>query len=270
MATILDEIVENKKNELVYQKKLFSIHHLKNRPYYAEEPLSLKDALTKSRTGIIAEFKRKSPSKGVIHANIEPEDVIPFYIKYGCAAISCLADQDFFGGSVTDVRHVKSAMMETRCGFVPVLFKEFIIDPYQIYQARSTGADAVLLIAACLEKSQCLELADEAKYVGMETLLEIHSADELSYYDEKYIDVLGVNNRNLKIFKTDVEISKSMVKDLPENVVKISESGISKPETVAELKKLGYNGFLMGENFMKEENPGLALKNFIEEVEKCL
>jgi indole-3-glycerol phosphate synthase len=148
----------------------------------------------------------------------------------------------------------------------PLLFKEFLTEPYQLYLAKASGADVVLLIAACLERSQCQELALEAKELGLETLLEIHSEDELSHYDESFVNVLGVNNRNLKIFKTDVQISRDIVKNLPENTVKISESGISKPETVAELRKLGFNGFLMGENFMKESNPGIALKNFIDNV----
>jgi len=261
MATILDEIVENKKREVKELKKSLPLQDLKEKPLFFRQTFSLKNALKNSRTGIISEFKRKSPSKGDIHQGIEPKDVVPLYEKYGCSAVSCLADNKYFGGSFSDVVQARENLEHT-----PLLFKEFLTDPYQLYLAKASGADVVLLIAACLECSQCQELALEAKELGLETLLEIHSEDELSHYDESFVDVLGVNNRNLKIFKTDVQISKDIVKNLPETAVKISESGISKPETVAELKKLGFNGFLMGENFMKENNPGIALKNFIDNV----
>jgi len=261
MATILDEIVENKKREVADLKKRLSISELKEKPFFFRQTFSLQNVLKSSRTGIISEFKRKSPSKGDIHQGIEPKDVVPLYEKYGCSAVSCLADNKYFGGSFLDVVQARENLEHT-----PLLFKEFLTEPYQLYLAKASGADVVLLIAACLERSQCQELALEAKELGLETLLEIHSEDELSHYDESFVNVLGVNNRNLKIFKTDVQISRDIVKNLPENTVKISESGISKPETVAELRKLGFNGFLMGENFMKESNPGIALKNFIDNV----
>ena len=261
MATILDEIVENKKREVADLKKRLSISELKEKPFFFRQTFSLQNVLKSSRTGIISEFKRKSPSKGDIHQGIEPKDVVPLYEKYGCSAVSCLADRKYFGGSFLDVVQARENLEHT-----PLLFKEFLTEPYQLYLAKASGADVVLLIAACLERSQCQELALEAKELGLETLLEIHSEDELSHYDGSFVNVLGVNNRNLKIFKTDVQISRDIVKNLPENTVKISESGISKPETVAELSKLGFNGFLMGENFMKESNPGIALKNFIDNV----
>ena len=261
MSTILDEIVANKQIETAELKKCLPLAVLKDNPLFLRKTFSLKDALKNSSTGIISEFKRKSPSKGDIHQGIEPKDVVPLYEKYGCTGVSCLADKKYFGGSYQDVIQARANLEHT-----PLLFKEFLTDPYQLYLAKSSGADVILLIAACLQPSQCQELALEAKELGLQTLLEIHSEDELSHYNESYIDVLGVNNRNLKIFKTDVEISKSIVKNLPEDAVKISESGISKPETVATLKKLGFNGFLMGENFMKEQNPGIALKSFIDNV----
>ena len=261
MSTILDEIVSNKKSELVSLKQTHSISQLKETPFYSRNCFSLKQSLKNSETGIISEFKRRSPSKGDIHQGIDPKDVVPLYEQYGCSGVSCLADNKYFGGSFLDVVSSRQNLKKT-----PLLFKEFVVDPYQLYLAKSCGADVVLLIASCLEKSQCQELAFEAKELGLESLLEVHSEEELAFFDENCIDILGVNNRNLKIFKTDVEISKSMIKNMPNGVVKISESGISKPETVAELKKLGFEGFLMGENFMKEENPGLALKNFITNV----
>ncbi len=265
MATILDEIVANKKIEIEQFKRNLPIGMLREGGYFSRETFSFKKALLDSPTGIISEFKRRSPSKGDIHQGIEPKDVVPLYEEYGCSAVSCLADNKYFGGSYQDVMQARENLKHT-----PLLFKEFITDPYQLYLAKYSGADVILLIAACLERSQCQELACEARELGMETLLEIHSEDELSHYGEDFIDVLGVNNRNLKVFKTDIAISKEIVKNLPQESVKISESGISKPETVAELKKLGFNGFLMGENFMKEQNPGIALKNFVEEVKKCL
>ncbi len=265
MATILDEIVANKKIEVEQFKRSLPIAMLREGGFFCRETFSFKKALIDSSTGIISEFKRHSPSKGDIHQDIDPKDVVPLYEEYGCSAVSCLADNKYFGGSYQDVMQARENLKHT-----PLLFKEFITDPYQLYLAKYSGADVILLIAACLERSQCQELAYEARELGLETLLEIHSEDELSHYGEDFIDVLGVNNRNLKVFKTDIAISKEIVKNLPQEAVKISESGISTPETVAELKKLGFNGFLMGENFMKEQNPGIALKNFVEEVKKCL
>lgn len=265
MATILDEIVANKKIEVEQFKRSLPIAMLREGGFFCRETISFKKALIDSSTGIISEFKRHSPSKGDIHQGIDPKDVVPLYEEYGCSAVSCLADNKYFGGSYQDVMQARENLKHT-----PLLFKEFITDPYQLYLAKYSGADVILLIAACLERSQCQELAYEARELGLETLLEIHSEDELSHYGEDFIDVLGVNNRNLKVFKTNIAISKEIVKNLPHEAVKISESGISNPETVAELKRLGFNGFLMGENFMKEQNPGIALKNFVEEVKKCL
>ncbi|MBP5364856.1 MAG: indole-3-glycerol-phosphate synthase [Bacteroidales bacterium] len=265
MATILDEIVENKRLETAELKKRVTLLQLKQNQLFERKTFSLKNALLQSKTGIIAEFKRRSPSKGDIHQGIDPKDVVPLYEQYGCTGVSCLADNKYFGGSAADVAQARANLTRT-----PLLFKEFLTDPYQLYLAKSSGADVILLIAACLQKTQCQELALEAQALGLQTLLEVHSEDELSYYDAKYIDILGVNNRNLKIFKTDIGISKSLIKNMPDDAVKISESGISNPQTVVELKHLGFNGFLMGENFMKEANPGIALKKFIEEVERCL
>ena len=197
MATILDEIVENKKREVADLKKRLSISELKEKPFFFRQTFSLQNVLKSSRTGIISEFKRKSPSKGDIHQGIEPKDVVPLYEKYGCSAVSCLADNKYFGGSFLDVVQARENLEHT-----PLLFKEFLTEPYQLYLAKASGADVVLLIAACLERSQCQELALEAKELGLETLLEIHSEDELSHYDESFVNVLGVNNRNLKIIIT--------------------------------------------------------------------
>ncbi len=258
--TILDKITDNKREELVELKKTLPFSQLISSEFFTRNCFSMKTSLENSQTGIISEFKRRSPSKGDIHANINPQDVVPFYEEYGCSGVSCLADSKFFGGSFLDVQQSRRCLEHT-----PLLFKEFLIDSYQLYLAKASGADAILLIAACLEVSQCQELADEAHSLGLETLLEVHSEDELSHFSD-YIDIVGVNNRNLKIFKTDVNISKDLARNLPTEVTKISESGISDANTVVELQKCGFNGFLMGETFMKEKNPGIALKQFIDKV----
>jgi len=260
--TILDKITDNKRLELVELKKVLSLDELRERDNYGRKTFSMKASLNASNTGIISEFKRKSPSKGDIHPGINPEDVVPLYEEYGASGVSCLADKDFFGGSPDDVARARKCLKKT-----PLLFKEFLIDPYQLHLAKASGADVILLIAACLEVNQCQELADEAHSLGLETLLEVHSEDELSHFSD-YIDIVGVNNRNLKIFKTDIQNSITLSKNLPQNVTKISESGISDPKTIVELQKYGFKGFLMGENFMKEQNPGIALRDFIAAVQE--
>lgn len=260
--TILDEITDNKRIELVEMKKVLSLDEIKEGANYSRTCFSLKDSLLNSKTGIISEFKRRSPSKGDIHKGINPEEVVPLYEEHGASGVSCLADNKYFGGSYKDVMKARECLKRT-----PLLFKEFTVDPYQLHLAKYSGADVVLLIAACLEVSQCQELADEAHSLGLQCILEVHTEDELSHYSQ-YIDIVGVNNRNLKIFKTDIQNSINLAKNLPSEAVKISESGISNPATVMELRKHGFNGFLMGENFMKEQNPGLALRDFIAAVSR--
>ena len=226
---------------------------------------SLKRALAESPCGIIAEFKRKSPSKGWIHADAFPEEVVPAYAKAGAAALSVLTDEQYFGGSLDFIRRVRPLVD------IPILRKDFIIDPYQLYQAREAGADAVLLIAACLSREACAALTAEAHRLGLEVLLEVHSPEELDYITPD-IDVVGVNNRHLGSFVTDVKTSfelapalnKILRSALDDSRVFISESGISDPATVRALRELGYRGFLMGENFMKEPDPGAALATFIQ------
>lgn len=226
---------------------------------------SLKRALAESPSGIIAEFKRKSPSKGWIHADAFPEEVVPAYAKAGAAALSVLTDEQYFGGSLDFIRRVRPLVD------IPILRKDFIIDPYQLYQAREAGADAVLLIAACLSREACAALTAEAHRLGLEVLLEVHSPEELDYITPD-IDVVGVNNRHLGSFVTDVKTSFELAPALnkilrsaqDDSRVFISESGISDPATVRALREVGYRGFLMGENFMKEPDPGAALATFIQ------
>ena len=247
---ILQQIIETKRQELAA---------------VMAPKRSLKQALAASQTGIIAEFKRKSPSKGWIHADVQPEDVVPVYAANGAAALSILTDGQYFGGSLDFIRRVRPLVD------IPILRKDFIIDPVQLYQAAEAGADAVLLIAACLSREACAALTAEAHRLGLEVLLEIHSADELDYITPE-VDVVGVNNRHLGSFVTDVKTSFELAPALmqirrsePANDGKvfISESGISQPETVRQLREAGFRGFLMGETFMKETDPGAALATFI-------
>ena len=247
---ILQQIIETKRQELAA---------------VMAPKRSLKQALAASQTGIIAEFKRKSPSKGWIHADVRPEDVVPVYAANGAAALSILTDGQYFGGSLDFIRRVRPLVD------IPILRKDFIIDPVQLYQAAEAGADAVLLIAACLSREACAALTAEAHRLGLEVLLEIHSADELDYITPE-VDVVGVNNRHLGSFVTDVKTSFELAPALMEirrsepandGKVFISESGLSQPETVRQLREAGFRGFLMGETFMKEPDPGAALATFI-------
>lgn len=218
--------------------------------------ISMRACLSASPSGIIAEFKRRSPSKGWIKENAQADIIPPAYEAAGASALSILTDEKFFGGNLKDIRTVRSKVQ------LPILRKDFIIDEYQLYQARIVGADAILLIAAALRKEQCRMLAAKAHELGLEVLLEIHSEQELEYIEDN-IDMVGVNNRNLGTFHTDVENSFRLAEKLPKEMLLVSESGISSPQTVRQLRAAGFRGFLIGENFMKAPQPGDALKEFI-------
>ena len=229
-----------------------------------EKKRSLRQALAASPSGIIAEFKRKSPSKGWIHADAVPEQVVPAYAAAGAAALSVLTDESYFGGSLDFIRRVRPLVD------IPILRKDFIIDPFQLAEAKLAGADAVLLIAACLSRTDCAALLAEAHRLGLEVLLEIHSPEELDYITPD-VDVVGVNNRHLGTFVTDVQTSLDLAPLLAQRTpthatgpVFVSESGISDPATVRALREAGFRGFLMGENFMKQPDPGAALGAFIQ------
>ncbi len=245
MKDILQEIVENKQRENALLK--------------AAKP-SMKQALLASGTGIIAEFKRRSPSKGWIKENGRP-DIIPLsYEQNGAAALSILTDESYFGGCDDFIREARKSGVT-----LPILYKNFVIDEIQLYQAALCGASAVLLIAACLTKERCRELMDKAHSLGLEVLLEMHSEPELEYAALEP-DMCGINNRNLGSFVTDVENSFRLASMLPAGAVKVSESGISNPETIAALREAGFRGFLIGESFMKTADPGQALAGFIKSL----
>ena len=260
MADILETIVANKRKEVARQKQAVNLQTLialggdrLERPTF-----SMRQFLASSATGIIAEFKRKSPSKGWLHPGARVQDVLPFYAEGGASACSILTDGDFFGGSLSDLQQAR------RLVNIPLLRKDFIVDPYQLYQARVMGADAVLLIAACLSKEECAQLAATAHSLQLEVLLEVHSAEELDHVNAD-IDMLGVNNRHLGTFDTDVKHSFTLIDQLKGYApLLVSESGISQAETVKQLRAAGFRGFLIGETFMKTAQPGETLRNFIE------
>jgi indole-3-glycerol phosphate synthase len=245
MQDILQEIIATKQQELARMK--------------APKP-SLREALVQSQTGIIAEFKRRSPSKGWIKEDGRP-DIIPLsYQQNGAAALSILTDKHYFGGHDDFIREARRSGVT-----LPVLYKNFVIDEFQLYEACLCGASAVLLIAACLSKQECGRLLHIAHNLGLEVLLEMHSIEELEYADLEP-DMCGINNRNLGSFVTDIENSFRLAERLPKDAVKVSESGISNPQTVRELRQAGFHGFLIGESFMKTAAPGLALKDFIAQL----
>lgn len=257
----LDKIIVRKEEEVAELKRTIRMSDFMESEIYTRVCYSLRRSLLASSTGIISEFKRKSPSKGFINENAKVDEVVPFYEKAGAAGISVLADTDFFAGAPKDIRIARELVG------VPILFKEFVIDEIQLHLAKSCGADVVLLIAACLTPERVAELAEEAKRLGLEVLLELHSADELGHIN-KNVDIVGINNRNLKTFEVDLQASIDLMSQLPNDMVRISESGISSPDTIKMLREKGFQGFLIGENFMKTQNPGAALKEFIDELKK--
>lgn len=262
---ILDEIVAHKRVEIDERKRYVPIQQFigeVQKMVDESQLVSMRDALMNSQTGIIAEFKRKSPSKGWIHKDVKPEQVTPLYEKNGATALSILTDTDYFGGYDEYIQQTRKAGVK-----IPILYKNFIIDEYQLFQARYSGASAVLLIAACLTKDECKRLQHLAHELGLETLLEMHNDRDFEYA-ELEPDMYGINNRNLGTFVTDVNNSFRLAEKLPKGVCRISESGISNPDTVKKLREAGFNGFLMGERFMKEDNPGEALRLFIQDLLK--
>lgn len=245
MRDILEEIIAHKRSEL--------------EQLCAPKP-SLRKAIINSPTGIIAEFKRRSPSKGWIKEDGRA-DIIPLsYQQNGAAALSILTDEHFFGGSDDFIRQARQSGVT-----LPILYKNFVIDEAQLYAAALCGASAVLLIAACLTKERCRELLNLAHELGLEVLLEMHSEPELEYA-ELQPDLCGINNRNLGSFVTDVNNSFRLAELLPKEAVKVSESGISDPATVRELRQAGFRGFLIGENFMRTDDPGLSLRQFLNKI----
>lgn len=260
MKDILEEIIAHKQLEIDLQKKAISEELVINNCNEPMPRISMRASLAASPYGIIAEFKRRSPSKGWIKEEGQAALIPPAYEAAGATALSILTDEKFFGGNLKDIRDARPRVQ------LPILRKDFIIDEYQLYQARIVGADAVLLIAAALTREQCKALAAKAHELELEVLLEIHSEQELEYVHEN-IDMVGVNNRNLGTFHTDVENSFRLAEKLPADMLLVSESGISNPETVKQLRAAGFRGFLIGENFMKTPDPGAALQAFIKDLQ---
>lgn len=261
MKNILDKIVERKKVEVAEAKQKIKEAELLNSPAFQRKPFSLKTSLSdENKTGIIAEFKRRSPSKGIINATAKVEDVTKAYTENGASCLSVLTDKDFFGGSMDDLKIARQ-------NNIPILRKDFMIDEYQVLEARANGADVILLIAACLSPQRVQELAVYAKQLDMEVLLEIHGDDELACVCDE-VDFVGVNNRNLKTFEVDIENSIRLLNKLPKDKLAIAESGIDNVAVVKQLRSAGFKGFLIGENFMKHSDPGEAFKNYVQQLKE--
>ena len=257
---ILDKIVVDKRKEVALKKELIANSQLESSVLFDGPVISLIHALQNSDTGIIAEHKRRSPSKSVINQSLNVQDVAKGYEDAGVCGMSVLTDGKYFGGSLDDLLLVRSA-----CN-LPLLRKEFIVDEYQIIEAKAYGADVILLIAAILSREEIKQFSELAKSLHLDVLLEVHNEVELQKSIMPSLDMLGVNNRNLKTFEVSLETSKKLSEQIPDDFVKVSESGISSVKAIQELKPYGYQGFLIGENFMKTDNPGQSAKQFIAKI----
>lgn len=258
---ILDTIAAHKKEEIALKKSLVPDSALRDSPLFQRETHSLKASLKARSFGIIAEHKRRSPSRAVINQKVPLSQVVRGYEKAGAGGISILTDSTFFGGSLEDL------LMARACTALPLLRKEFILDPYQILEARAYGADAILLIAALLEGDKIAELSGIARELGLEVLVEVHSGEELDRCPAGSADLIGVNNRNLKTFEVSLQTSRDLIGSIPKNVLAVSESGLGSAGDLMELSNLGYRGFLMGESFMKESDPGVAVKTLLKKLQ---
>ncbi len=257
---ILEQIVQQKTKEVEKRKQLYPLELLTQSIYFNTPVVSLSKYLKRTdRFGVIAEFKRKSPSAGIINNEASVEKTSIGYMQSGASALSILTDKEFFGGQSADLTEAR------KFNFCPILRKDFIVDEYQVFEARSIGADAVLLIATCLEKRRILELAKQANSLGLEVLLEVHNEAELDKVND-FVQVVGVNNRDLKTFKTDIQMSRDIFGKMPKDFVKISESGISNPNDLAELKQIGFDGFLIGGYFMSQFDPAQACRSLIRDA----
>lgn len=260
---ILDEIIAHKRKETEERKGLYPVRLLEQSIYFDTPCVSMRHYIRRpDKSGIIAEIKRKSPSKGIINAHVSVERVSIGYMQAGASAISVLTDQKYFGGSNADLTTAR------KFNFCPILRKDFTVDEYQIIEAKSIGADVILLIAAALDATALKSLTAFAHSLGLEVLLEVHTREELEYSLDAGADLIGVNNRNLKTFTISLDISRELAPMIPDEVVKVSESGIESPDTILDLRKVGYEGFLMGQNFMQHGSPEKACKEFIDELRK--
>lgn len=258
---ILDKIVIDKRKEVDLKKSLIPVTQLEQSVLFDRPTISLANRLRESDSGIIAEHKRRSPSKSVINQSLNVQDVAKGYENAGVSGMSVLTDGKYFGGSLDDLLIARSS-----CN-LPLLRKEFIIDEYQILEAKAHGADVILLIAAILERDEIKQFSELAQSLGLNVLLEVHNEEELHKSIMPSLDMLGVNNRNLKTFEVSLETSKTLSTLIPDDFTKVSESGISNIEAINELQPYGYQGFLIGENFMKTDNPGTSATTFIKELE---
>lgn len=256
--SILAQIVIDQHKEIALKKKMMSQAQLQAMPHYNSKTISFAEGIRQTSMGIVAEHKRRSPSKPQIKLHSRAAAVATGYEQAGVAAMSVLTNGQYFGGSLEDLLLARAA-----CN-LPLLRKEFIVDAYQIHEAKAYGADAILLIKACLNAEETDQLAKTAKEIGLDVLLEVHNLEELTQAPLTYVDVVGVNNRNLKDFSVDLNTSLTLAKHIPNDKVKISESGISSYDAIEKLSNAGFDGFLMGEHFMLQDNPGEAAQNFIQ------
>ncbi|MFC2125880.1 indole-3-glycerol phosphate synthase TrpC [Bacteroidota bacterium] len=260
---ILEEIIEYKRKEVEERKSLFPVKLLEKSMHLSPPAVSLKKYLQRTdKCGIIAEIKRRSPSRGIINPHVSIERTSIGYMQAGASALSILTDEKYFGGSNGDLQTAR------KFNFCPILRKDFIVDEYQIVEARSIGADAILLISAALSPDEVRNLAAFAKSLDLEVLMEIHNKSELEKNLCDEVDLIGVNNRNLKTFKVDLNISIELAEEIPDRFIKVSESGISNPESVLKLKKHGFQGFLIGEYFMGHNRPEQACTEFVGRIRK--
>lgn len=254
---ILEKITKDKRREVDLKKSLLPVSQLESSVLFGRETISLANALRNSTSGIIAEHKRRSPSKSVINQSLNVQDVATGYENAGVCGMSVLTDQKYFGGSLDDLLLARASVS------MPLLRKEFMIDEYQILEAKAHGADVILLIAAILTQNEIKTLSQLAQSLGLNVLLEVHNEEELHKSIMPSLDMLGVNNRNLKTFEVSLDTSKALSNLIPDEFVKVSESGISSVAAITELKEYGYQGFLIGENFMKTDDPGGSATEFI-------
>lgn len=258
---ILDEIIAHKQKEVEERKSLYPVKLLEKSIYFPSPSVSLRKYIQRpDKSGVIAEIKRKSPSKGILNKSVSIERTSIGYMQAGASALSILTDTKFFGGSNDDLTTAR------KFNFCPILRKDFMIDEYQVIEAKSIGADAILLIAAALEVKTAEHLATFAHSLGLEVLLEVHDEEELKRTTSVDADLVGVNNRSLKTFEVSVDVSKRLASMIPAGKVKVSESGLSDPAVIGELKKYGYEGFLIGETFMKQGRPEEAAMEFIKQL----
>lgn len=257
--TILDQIIAQKRIEVAQRKETVQVSELEQMPHFKRHCLSARDAVQSLRsTGIIAEFKRKSPSKGIINDWAEVAPTTQGYVQAGAAVLSVLTDEPFFGGTPADLQAAREANPST-----PILRKDFIIDRYQLLEAKAWGADLVLLIASCLTPDEIAQLSAQAHDLSLQVLLEVHDEEELDRSLNADIDLVGVNNRNLKTFTTSIDTSLRLVERIPDSFAKITESGLHDAETMFQLFRAGFDGFLIGEAFMKTNDPAAALQTIV-------